>query len=136
MPGSFRIDKVLSPRSSRILMVTLALLVLALSLTPRPAAFLGALNVYDKLWHFIAYAALGFFAMRAVDRRGLLSFVVTIAGCTAFGGLIEIIQPLVGRKRDLGDFLINLAGAAIGAAIAALLSRVSRSREESGVAGE
>jgi VanZ family protein len=135
MPGSIRIDKILSRRVSRILMVILALLVLAFSLTPRPALLLGRLSVYDKLGHFIAYAALGFFAMCAVDRRGPLSFAVTIAGCTIFGGLIEIVQPFVGRKRDLGDFLINLAGAAIGASIAALLLKISRSREKSRVTG-
>jgi VanZ family protein len=135
MPGSIRIEKIVSRRLSRILMVILALLVLAFSLTPRPASFLGALSAYDKLGHFIAYAALGFFAVCAVDRRGLLSFAVTVAGCTAFGGLIEIVQPFVGRKRDLGDFLINLAGAAIGASIAALLSRHGRSREKRGAPG-
>ncbi len=74
MAGSIRIEKLLSRRVSRILIVVLSLLVLALSLTPRPEPVLGTLSAYDKLGHFIAYVALGFFAMRAVDRRGPLPF--------------------------------------------------------------
>jgi len=127
MTGSVLLEKLLSRRMARILIGILGLLVLALSLTPRPESVMGALSAYDKVGHFIAYIALGFFAMRAVDRRGPLHFSLTIACCTLFGGIIEIIQPLVGRQRELVDFLVDLAGAAIGAAIAALLIRKSAS---------
>lgn len=131
MAGSVRIEKLLSRRVSRILIVILSLLVLALSLTPQPEQVLGALSAYDKLGHFIAYIAIGFFAMRAVDRRGPLPFVLTIAGCTIFGGIIEIVQPLVGRRMELADFLVDLAGSMVGAALAALILRNARDREGS-----
>jgi VanZ family protein len=123
MAGSVRIEKLLSRRASRILIVVLSLAVLSLSLIPRPETVLGSLSAYDKLGHFIAYVALGFFAMRAVDRRGLLPFALVIAGCTMFGGIIEIVQPLVGRRMELADFLVDLAGSMVGAALAILLMR-------------
>ena len=132
MAGSTRIDKLLSRRASRILFVALAVLVLALSLIPRPESVLGSLSAYDKLGHFIAYVALGFFAMRAVDRRGPLPFALTIAGCAVLGGVIEIVQPFVGRQMELADFLVDLAGTAIGAAAAALLARRPRDEEKKG----
>jgi VanZ family protein len=132
MTGSVLFEKLLSRRVSRILIIILGLLVLALSLTPRPESILGALSVYDKLGHFIAYVALGFFAMRAVDRRGPLPFAVTIASCIFFGGIIEIVQPFVGRKMELADFLVDFAGSLAGAAMAALLSRNARRKKESG----
>jgi VanZ family protein len=129
MPGSFRIEKLLSRRVSRIVIVILSLLVLALSLTPRPERVLGALSAYDKIGHFMAYVALGFFALRAVDRRGPLPFFLTIAGCTLFGGIIEIIQPFVGRTMELADFLVDLAGSVAGAALVVLLTWNARRGE-------
>jgi VanZ family protein len=129
MAGSVRIEKLLSRRASRILIVVLSLAVLSLSLIPRPETVLGKLSAYDKLGHFIAYVALGFFAMRAVDRRGPIPFVLTITGCTLFGGIIEIVQPLVGRRMELADFLVDLAGSMVGATLAALLAWSARSKE-------
>ncbi len=124
-----RIAKVLSRRVSRILIVVLSALVLALSMIPRPEAILGSLNVNDKLGHLIAYIALGFFAMRALDRRSVLAFLLAVAGCAAFGGILEIVQPLVGRTRELTDFIVDVAGSAGGAALALLLPRLVRTRQ-------
>lgn len=132
MALSNRIGKLLSPRASRILIVFLALLVLTLSLLPRPETILGTLSPNDKLSHLIAYVALGFFAMRALDRRGMLPFALVVAGCAAFGGILEIVQPLVGRTRELADFVVDVAGSAGGAALALLLLRLVRNREEIG----
>jgi hypothetical protein len=128
--GSVLIEKVISRRMSRIFIVILGLLVLALSLIPRPESILGALSAYDKLGHFVAYVALGFFATRAVDRMGPVPFVLTITGCTMFGGIIEIVQPLVGRRMELADFLVDLAGSIAGATLTARLMRNARGRKE------
>jgi len=84
------------------------------------------LSLYDKAGHFAAYIVLGFFTLRAINLRGVLSLALAIAACTVLGGLIEIIQPLVGRNRELADFLVDLAGAAVGAAIAYCLMRKGR----------
>lgn len=129
MSGSIWIEKLLSRRVSRILFFVLVVLVLALSLIPRPESVLGTLSAYDKIGHFIAYVVLGFFAMRAVDRRGPLPFILTIAGCALFGGGIEIVQPFVGRQMELGDFLVDLAGALIGATLTVRLIRNGQGEE-------
>jgi VanZ family protein len=119
-----------SQQASVVFLVIVLLTVLGLSLNPHPEAVLGRLSLYDKAGHFAAYVVLSFFAMRSIGRRGALPLVLAIAACTALGGLIEIIQPLVGRRMELGDFLVDLGGSAIGAviaaAIAAALSRVEK----------
>ena len=115
-----------SRQASIVFLVIVLLAVLGLSLNPRPEAVLGRLSLYDKAGHFAAYVVLSFFAMRSIGRRGFLPLVLAIAGCTSLGGLIEIIQPLVGRTMELGDFLVDFGGSALGAmigiAIAAALS--------------
>lgn len=126
MAGSTRRDRLLSPRRGRILTVVLALLVLALSLIPKSEQVPDTFGGFDKLGHFIAYAVLAFFAMRAVDRCGLIPFVVVVVACTIFGGIIEIVQPIVGRTMELADFLVDLAGAAGGAVLAAIPGRTNR----------
>jgi VanZ family protein len=130
MAGSVFIGKLLSRQASRILLVVLSLLVLVLSLIPTPELVLGAFSAYDKIGHLIAYVVLGFIAGRAVDRRGPLPFMIVTAGCAIFGGIIEIVQPLVGRRMELADFLIDLAGSMAGAAITALISRNARGGKE------
>jgi VanZ family protein len=135
MAGSTFFDKLLSRRTSRILLIALVLLVLALSLIPKPETVLGAFSVYDKLGHFAAYIVLGFFALRATGRTGPLAILMVVACCAAFGGIIEIIQPLVGRNRELADFLVDLGGAIVGAVTAALLSHRARARESTSDTG-
>jgi hypothetical protein len=84
MPGSVRIEKLLSRRVSRILIVVLSLLVIALSLTPRPEQVLGRLSAYDKLGHFAAYVAL------------------VVAGCAALRGKKDGIGGFPCRSRGVG----------------------------------
>lgn len=136
MAAPARIDSLFSPRTSRICVAVLAILVLALSFMPRPERVLGRLAASDKIGHFVAYAVLGFFALRAIARRGPLSFAVAVAACTLFGGIIEIVQPVAGRRMELADLILDGAGATVGAILAVLLARSARSRngrESSGV---
>jgi VanZ family protein len=121
-----------SRQASRVFLAVVLFAVLGLSLNPRPEAVLGRLSLYDKAGHFAAYVVLSFFAMRSISRRGALPLVLAIAACTALGGLIELIQPLVGRRMELGDFLVDLGGSAIGAVIAAAIAAiaVALSREQ------
>lgn len=100
-----------------------------LSLIPRPETILGTLRLNDKIGHFIAYLAMGFFAMRALDRASVLPFALAVAGCAGFGGILELVQPLVGRSRELVDFIVDLAGSILGAALAVLLIRYARGRK-------
>ena len=130
MSGAPELQKskwICSQQASVVFLAVVLLVVLGLSLNPRPEAVLGRLSLYDKAEHFAAYLVLGFLAFRVINRRAVFPVALAIASCAALGGLIEIIQPLVGRNRELADFLVDLAGAAIGVAlsavVAAMLSR-------------
>ena len=71
----------------------------------------------DKLLHLMGYAAMtAGVAAFCHDRRGVLGW----AGfAVLLGGLVEVAQHfLPPRTMELGDFLADSAGAAIGAAVA------------------
>ncbi len=74
----------------------------------------------DKAHHVFAYAVLMFpVASRRPDRWiwfGLL-FIV-------YGGVLELLQPLVNRYGTWPDFIANVVGVVAGVVIAALLSRM------------
>lgn len=131
-PGRATLKWIYSRQASVVFLVIVLLAVLGLSLTPHPESVLGRLSLYDKAGHFAAYVVLGFLAFRAIDRRGALPLVLAIASCAALGGLIEVIQPLVGRRMELGDFLVDLGGSAIGPAIAAVVSWMARAKGTAG----
>ena len=76
----------------------------------------------DKLVHFIAFAALAF----PLARTGRLGLVVVFIGASAFGGLIELIQPTFNRSADLGDWVADTVGAVIGISAALLYRRLRR----------
>lgn len=121
-PGRQASRWICSHQASVIFLAVVLLAVLGLSLNPRPESILGRLSLYDKAEHFAAYVVLGFLAFRAINRRGVFPVVLVIASCAALGGLIEIIQPLVGRNKELADFLVDLGGAAIGAVVGAVVA--------------
>ena len=64
----------------------------------------------DKVVHLIAFAALSF--PLAITRRfGLLPLFV---GASAFGGVIELIQPIFNRNADIDDWIADFLGVVIG----------------------
>lgn len=64
----------------------------------------------DKIVHIIAYAALSF-PLSRTKRFGLLPIFL---GASAFGGMIELIQPSFNRSADLNDWIADIAGVATG----------------------
>ena len=64
----------------------------------------------DKLVHFIAFAALAF-PLARTGRLGLLSVFI---GASAFGGIIELIQPMFIRSADVNDWVADTIGVLIG----------------------
>lgn len=121
-PGS-RTPWLYSRQASVVMLVVVLLAIVGLSLSPRPERVLGRLSAFDKLGHLVAYIALGFFACRAMGRPRLFHIVLTVASGAVLGGLIEVVQPLVGRNREFVDFVVDLGGAAVGAVIAFLTLR-------------
>lgn len=74
----------------------------------------------DKLVHFIAFAALSF----PLARTGRLGLIAVFIGASAFGGLIELIQPTFNRSADVGDWVADTVGVVIGIGAALLYRRL------------
>ena len=70
----------------------------------------AAPQLSDKLYHIIAFAALVF--PSAFLRPAQMRMLGGLAIC--YGGLIEIIQPLVGRSASGMDFLADVIGVGLG----------------------
>ena len=87
--------------------VLLALVIGWLSLAPLTA--LPAASGGDKLAHLIAYAALAF-PMSLRETRQFMPF----HGFIAYGGAIELVQPLVIRYGEWSDFAVNGLGCVLG----------------------
>ena len=64
----------------------------------------------DKVVHLIAFAALAF----PLARTGRFGLVPVFVGASAFGGIIEVIQPSFGRSADMQDWIADIAGVALG----------------------
>ena len=110
----------LRPLASRLLtpaaLATIATLDMALvvgvaTLTPLPK--MVSVGGSDKLHHVLAFIGLAL-PVSLLRPRWLPLAVVLLA---AYGGAIELIQPLVGRSCELADWLADLAGIGLGAVI-------------------
>ncbi len=77
------------------------------------SAALGSVAESDKIYHVVAFGVLAF-PMAYLRPRWLM---LAVPAYLAFGGLIEILQPFVGRDRSLGDWLADLIGLGIGVVI-------------------
>lgn len=98
------------------LAVTLALAAAIAFVTLTPISDTGVPGS-DKSHHFIAFAALAF--LLSLSRPRLMPWVVILAA--AYGGTIELIQPLVWRDREFLDFVADALGAAFGGGIGVTL---------------
>lgn len=96
-----------------------------LTLTPAPSFSAPG---SDKLHHVLAFAALAF--PLPVVRPRLAPWM--FFGVVAYGGLIEIIQPYVGRQAEWADLFADAGGALLGASAGAAIGfwRISRSRRQ------
>jgi hypothetical protein len=76
-------------------------------------------QVSDKWLHFLAYLNLVFLLWFSVkpdskaNWRSRLVWLIFLAAA-AYGGIDELLQPYVGRTKDLWDFLANVAGVSAG----------------------
>lgn len=95
----------------------LAVIVGVLTLTP--AQSLPQAPGTDKLHHFLAFGAIA--APLAFARPKAAVWIALLV--MAYGGLIEVIQPYVGRTASWGDMAANALGAAGAAYVASWLGR-------------
>lgn len=105
-------DAVKSPLARLMILVTLALSLVIGYVTLVPISDSGVPGS-DKLHHFLAFFALAL--PLSFARPRLAPWIVLVAA--AYGATIELIQPYVGRDRDVFDFLADGAGAVSGAAV-------------------
>ncbi|MGJ8585343.1 MAG: teicoplanin resistance protein VanZ [Marinosulfonomonas sp.] len=91
------------------LTAALALVIAILTLTPvnlpRPI-----MSGADKVYHFVAFAAL----MLPVSTLYPRALIWLIPWALIFGGVIELIQPLVDRSGEWADFWADTWGVAAG----------------------
>ena len=68
----------------------------------------------DKLYHLISFAILTL--PIAIIRPKAMWVILSLS--IAYGGAIEIIQPLVNRNCEMADFLTDAGGAVVGVLVA------------------
>jgi VanZ family protein len=64
----------------------------------------------DKVVHLIAFATLSF----PLARTGRIGLTPVFVGASAFGGLIELIQPTFNRSADMTDWVADILGVVLG----------------------
>lgn len=94
----------------------LAVIIAVLTLAPMPS---GGPAGSDKIYHVLAFACLAF-PLPLVRPRLALWVVLAV---TAYGGMIEMIQPLFGRQAEWADLVADAIGAVVGAVTGTALSR-------------
>ena len=97
------------------------LVVTWMSLAPLPE--LPEIREGDKLGHVAAYALLA--GLATLHRQRYLAVIAIAAAIVAYGGLIELVQPLVNRHGEFGDFVANGAGVLLGTGTVVSLSRLT-----------
>ena len=96
--------------------VTIILFVIITLLSFAPIQLRGSFGPIgvDKAYHIVAYFCLAF--PLPLSRPRLTIWVAL--GITVYSGSIELVQYLFGRQPSWGDFIANMIGAFVGAAIA------------------
>jgi VanZ family protein len=92
-------------------------------LTPHPPQLAGPL-MWDKLDHFIAYFGLALLSTLAWGLKR--SLIWLFLGLVVLGGGMEILQALLGRDAEWGDFIANDLGILTGLGVAAAYLAVPR----------
>ena len=78
----------------------------------------------DKVVHLIAFAALAF----PLARTGRIGLLPVFVGASAYGGIIEVLQPSFGRSADMQDWIADIAGVGLGIVLALLYRRLGKHR--------
>lgn len=111
------------PYVVRFTTVMLILIVSAATLTPSenmPSSPPGS----DKLHHFLAFGAIAFNIALLRPRYTLYA----ILAVSAYGAMIEVIQPHVGRHGDVMDAIANTIGAIAGGLAGFAINRAIKAR--------
>ncbi|WP_412508164.1 VanZ family protein [Roseovarius sp. SYSU LYC5161] len=91
-----------------VLTIALGVVIALLTLAPLPSQNVPG---SDKMHHLLGFMALAF-PLPLARPRLVWPVILAVA---AYGGLIEIVQPVFGRSAELGDFIGDVIGATLGA---------------------
>ena len=78
--------------------------------------------VSDKLVHLIAFAALAF----PLARTGRIGLLPVFIGASAFGGVIELVQPNFNRSASVSDWVTDVVGVILGIGCGLFYRRLRR----------
>ncbi len=76
---------------------------------------------WDKAEHAMAFAILCLLSLTGFPRWPSFAICIGLAG---YGGVIELVQSLIGRSGDWSDFVADTTGVLVGLAVSAILARV------------
>ncbi len=106
-----------------IIFLLIALVILVLSLMPKPPEIIEVFSFSDKVKHFAAYTALSLslaFVISFGKFWKTAAYVVIFS--SLYGGIIEFLQGFTGRSPELLDLLSDTAGAIAGTLIYFLIT--------------
>ena len=102
-------------RTRKIDIYTTIIIAFAIGLaTLTPVEKLPTVSGSDKVYHLISFAILTL--PIAIIRPRAIWIILSLS--IAFGGAIELLQPLVNRNFEMADFLADAAGAVLGVLVA------------------
>lgn len=110
-----------SPRAMRLLRRTLWTLTIAYAafhfiMTHLPATGVPRIGVGDKFLHFASYGFMSgslYLSLWASAVRPLKTAGIVLIAAAIYGAIDELLQPLVGRSQEWGDWLADVAGATV-----------------------
>jgi len=101
-------------RHSVVMLLTVAIGLVVLWATLNPRALPETETVpLDKLAHAAAFALLILPSAWGYPQ----ALIVTVPAALFLGGAIELLQPLVGRGREMADFVMDVVGVGLGLVI-------------------
>ena len=110
-------------RTRKIDIYTTIIIAFAIGLaTLTPVEKLPTVSGSDKVYHLISFAILTL--PIAIIRPRAIWIILSLS--IAFGGAIELLQPLVNRNCEMADFLADAVGAILGVLVAGALRARSR----------
>jgi VanZ family protein len=106
------------------LTITVAVVILVLSLIPKPPDITSELRFGDKLAHFAAYFVLSLLiALAMAGKRKLTAWTVAVLASFCYGAVIEVLQHFTPRQMEALDLAFNLAGSLAGATAALMIGK-------------
>ena len=110
-------------RTRKIDIYTTIIIAFAIGLaTLTPVEKLPTVSGSNKVYHLISFAILTL--PIAIIRPRAIWIILSLS--IAFGGAIELLQPLVNRNCEMADFLADAVGAILGVLVAGALRARSR----------